>query len=294
MTLVIAAVGGVLLADYFITLLRAHDNFGQSALLTALNAVIKLILFYLFINLFSFTLNLATLAFVVSPLLVAFIAWPLAPKLSSSISASQISISGLFHFSKWLALWGITASLASRMDIILLGKLSSAYQTGLYSAALKIASGFTLLGSSLSTVLTPKISRLINQPQQLQHRFIQIFQLVAIMSLGMIGIAILSPWFIPLLFGVSYQPAVTIFYYLTLAAIFFILALPANVTLLALGHSKSIGLLSILQLIIVTAVGLLIIPGLGGGGAALALTVSYLVVFLISTAYAIKKVFNFS
>lgn len=293
-TLAIAAIGGTLLADYFVTLLRAHDNFGQSALLTILNAVFKLVLFYLFTIILAPTLNSITLAFVISPIMVVFVAWSLAPKLPRTTSTSQISVPELFHFSKWITLWGITASLASRMDIILLAKLSSTYQTGLYSAALKIASGFTLLGSSLSTVLTPKISRIIHQPELFKHRFVQTFQLVTLLSLGMIGIAGLSPWLIPFLFGLSYQPAVAIFYPLTLASIFFILALPANVALLALGHSKSIGLLSSLQLMVVTIIGLLIIPHLGGQGAALSLIASYLVVFLISTAYAIKKVFNFS
>lgn len=291
MALAFASVGIVLLGDYFISLLRAQESFGKAAFLTAANPIFKIIVLGLVMTFNQANLLTTTLAYVSGVFAVTGLGFFFTPSLKPTSASPPHLKANLFHFAKWMAVWGMAASLASRIDIILLGKLASAYQAGIYAAALKVATGFTLVGGSLSSVLTPKISRLAHQPAQLKLRFSQIFKLVALLSLGMVGVAIVSSWFIPVLFGDSYIEAVPIFYSLTLAAIFFILALPANVTLLALGHSKLIGFASLIQLVIVVAVGLLAIPRLGGQGAALALIISYLLIFIINTGYAVKKIF---
>ena len=221
---------------------------------------------------------MAILGFLLSPQLKPV---PLPPQIKTDI----------IHFSKWLALWGMAASLASRIDVILLAKLSSAYQTGIYSAALKVAAGFTLIGGSLSTVLTPKLSRLAHQPVELKRKFILITRLTAVLIAGMLVLAVLSAWFIPWLFGPQYLASVPIFRILTLAAMLFIAALPANVSLVSLGLSKWIGLSSLLQLAIVTLVSLLLIPQLGGQGAAWAVAISYAAVLILTSFYAVKKIF---
>lgn len=288
-SLAFAGVSTVLVADYFISLLRAHEQFARAAFLTAANAVFKVAFISLILLAVPPNLFLITLAFVASPAAIAIMGFFLSPQIKPVNIPSQVK-TDVIDFSKWLAVWGIAASLASRIDIILLGKLSSAYQTGIYSAALKVASGFTLLGGSLSTVLTPKVSRLAHQPMELKRKFIQITQLAAVLIIGMIILAVLSAWFIPRLFGQEYLASVPIFRILTLAAIFFIAALPANVGLVALGLSKWIGLSSLLQLFIVATVGYLVIPVLGGQGAAWATVISYASVLILTTFYAVKKI----
>ena len=290
-SLSVASISGVLIADYFISLLRAYEKFAIAALLTAANAGFKIVFIGLLIFLSTPNLFLITLAFVASPAAMAILGFFLSPQVKSAPIPPQVK-TDIIHFSKWLAVWGMAASLASRIDIILLGKLSSAYQTGIYSAALKVASGFTLIGAALSTVLTPKVSRLAHQPQQLRRKFIQITRLAAVLIVGMAIVAISSIWFIPLLFGPEYQASVPIFRILTLSAMLFIAALPANVSLVSLGLSKWIGLSSLLQLVIVILIGLLLIPRLGGQGAAWAIVTSYAAVLLLTNFYAVKKIFT--
>ncbi|OGY19144.1 MAG: hypothetical protein A2784_00090 [Candidatus Chisholmbacteria bacterium RIFCSPHIGHO2_01_FULL_48_12] len=289
--LAFAGVSTVLIADYFISLLRAHDQFATAAFLTTANAGFKIVFIGLVILVSpSPSLVLITLAFIASPAAVGILGLFLSPQVKPVSIPPQVK-TDIIHFSKWLAVWGMAASLASRIDIILLGKLSSTYQTGIYSAALKVASGFTLIGAALSTVLTPKISRLAHQPEELKRKFIQITQLAGVLIIGMIVLAVLSAWFIPWLFGLEYLAAIPIFRILTLAAIFFIAALPANVSLISLGLSKWIGLSSLLQLAIVSLVGVLLIPRLGGQGAAWAVTASYAAVLTLANFYAVKKIF---
>ncbi len=286
-----ASVSTVLIADYFISLLQAHERFAKAALLNAANAIFKIIFIGLVLLLSTPSLLLITLAFVASPTATSILALFLSPKIKSTPVPIQVK-TDIINFSRWLALWGITASIASRVDIILLGKLSTAYQTGIYSAAIKIASGFTLIGSSLSSVLTPKFSRLVHQPEQLQLNFIRLIKLVILLILGMLTIALLSSWFIPWLFGADYVASVSIFRTLTLAAILFMAALPANVSLISLGFSKWVGLSSLLQLIIVTLFGFLFIPSFGGQGAAWAVVISSAVVLVFNSFYAVKKIFT--
>ena len=290
-SLAFLSISGVLVADYFISLLRAYEQFATAAFLTVVNAGFKIVFIGLLISFSSpVSLLLVTLAFVASPTATAILGFALTPRIQSVPIPPQVK-TDIIHFSKWLAVWGMAASLASRIDIILLGKLSSAYETGIYSAALKVASGFTLIGAALSTVLTPKISRLAHQSQVMKRKFVQIAGMAIVLIISMALVAIASIWFIPFLFGPQYQASVPIFRILTLAAMLFIAALPANVSLVALGSSKWIGLSSLVQLVIVIVVGLLLIPRLGGQGAAWGIVASYFAVALLTNFYAVKKIF---
>ena len=292
LTITIAAVGGILLVDFVITLLQAYELFVKSALVLLAVAVLKLIFFTLLILTHQLTILGVTLAFVITPLLASLLGLSFIPRKIFAAKTTKIVTKKLFHFSKWMALWGVTASLAGRIDILLLGKLTSTFETGIYSAASRLATGFIIIGSSFAAVLTPKISRVIGDSNELKRQFKLIWKVVALLIVSIIGVAIISTWLIPFMFGSDFVQSVLIFQSLSLGLIFFVANIPANVSLLALGHSKWIGLLSLIQLIVAIALSLILIPQLGAQGAAIAIVGSYLTAFLLSTTYAIKKIYS--
>jgi len=285
----IAAASGILFSDFFIIFLQAYEKFARSAATLLSTAFFKLILIIPLILSQTTTVLSITTIFVITPIFAALVGFALTPKEFLKAKTSKKVTSELFHFSKWMALWGVTASLAGRIDILFLGKFASAYETGIYSAASRLVLGFIIIGSSFAAVLVPKLSRVVDSKTELIRQFKLIWKVVVLLVIGIIFSALISPWIIPLIFGNSFVQSVLVFQSLSVAAIFFMLSIPSNTTLLALGHSKFIGSLSLIQLIIVTALSITLIPQLGAQGAAIALILAYALVFALSTTYAFKK-----
>ncbi len=281
----------ILIFYFFNGLIQAYEQFIKSAVLIIFNALLRIIALILVIVASQVTVFNAVAVFTISSLATLPLGWWLIPKDFLQGQKPQTAIKDIFNFSKWMALWGITAAISGRIDILLLGKLSTPFETGIYSVGLNIASGFILLGSAFGTVLTPKVSRVQHDKIILKNLFQKIYLIMPFIWLGMIVIALASSWFIPLLFGSMYQSSVTIFYLLTLGCVFFIANLPSNISLLAMGHSRLIGLLSLCQLIIVTAIGWWLIPQYGAIGAAIAVTIAYFFTWVLTTAHAIKHIY---
>ena len=288
----IAFASGILIVDYFITLHQAYEQFVKSASLLLALGIIRIISVLFLIVTNNVSVLSLTWAFVITPLIVSVFAFWLTPKDFLKASPTKPVVKKLINFSKWMALWGVTASLAGRIDILLMGKLTSAYETGIYSVAARLATGYIIIGGSFASVLTPKISRLIADKTELRRQFRLLWKVVFALIIGMIGLAFLSRWFIPFIFGGEYIQSVLVFQSLTIALIFFIANIPANVNLLSLGHSKLIGTIPAVQLVIVVSIGWWLIPSLGAQGAALALIISYFVAFVLSTSYAVKKIYS--
>lgn len=292
LSLAVAASGGILLTDFFILLLQSYEKFFRSAITLIAVAALKLVILLSLLLTSTVSIISVTAAFVVTPALAAGLGAILSPREFLKVNGVRQVTKELFNFSKWMAVWGVTASLAGRVDILLLGKLASAYETGIYAVASRLNMGYIIIGSSFASVLVPKISRMVSKPKQLKHQFVLVSKVVVLLTLGIVAIAFFSRWLIPALFGQQYFPSILVFQSLSLSAIFFVASLPANTTLLSLGFSRFIGSLSVLQLAIVLAVGFRLIPLFGAQGAAAALIASYATAFLLSTGYALRQVFR--
>lgn len=292
LTITIIASGGILFSDFFISLLQAYERFLHSALVMLAVAILKIV--FLIFLLITNTANIlyTTIAFVITPLLGSIFG---ASITSLSFIRTKITTKitkPLFTFSKWMALWGVTASLAGRVDILLLGKLASSYETGIYSAASKLAMGYIMIGSSFASVLVPKVSRIVSSKTEMKRLYKLIWQTVSVLILSAFVFAFIAKWIVPFVFGRDFVQSTLVFQSLTVGIIFFLGSIPSNVSLLALGYSKWIGTLSFLQLAIVLSIGWLLIPDFGAQGAAIALILAYFSTFIFSTIYAFKKIFS--
>ena len=191
-----------------------------------------------------------------------------------------------------MALWGITASLAARLDVFLLAKLTSDYETGLYAAAARLITIFIWAQAAFNTVLEPKTARFIHDLVLLKANFLKMILGVALAILGIIILIPLSPLILPWLLGQEIALSIRIFQILLVGMIFFVATTPSMVTLMATGRSKIIGALSTLQLIASLGLHLWLIPRLGGLGAAIAVTTTYIVTFILATFGGLKIIRN--
>ena len=82
------------------------------------------------------------------------------------------------------------------------------YQTGLWQAMVKLSDNYTLVFTSLiSMVYYPRVAALVNQPEALRRYVRQVFFiLVPAIALGLLLFYVLQQWFIILLFNAKFLP----------------------------------------------------------------------------------------
>ena len=132
----------------------------------------------------------------------------------------------------------------------------------------------------------------MHDKKELRRQILLVAQSIGVLIVGMLVLASLSHIIVPGLFSTKYAEASLVFQSLTIASIFFMCSIPANISLLALGRSKFIGLVSIVQVSVLIGLSLWLVPIWGAQGAAFALGCAYFSSFIMSTSYAFKTIFS--
>lgn len=278
----------LLVGGFFSSYLRARQEFLKDAIFQGIRGFFRAILIFLLFWLNKLSLMNAVLTF-------SFYHWPFLPLIFLFIPLSFLKsrpskeiYKKLFSFSGWIYLWALTATLHSRLDIFMLERLRSSYETGIYAVATKPLTIFLTLINSFNLVLLPKISSITS----MEHfsRFFKklILALIGLVVLILVGIVVAEP-LISLLFGSQYLPAVRILRILLLGIIFMGLNLPFMSTLTAWGKTQVIGLISTGQLILVALSNLFLIERFGGMGAAITYNLSNVFALLLSLIFYLRE-----
>lgn len=281
---------GTLISGFFSAMFLGYQKFFLNGLFTALIGIFRIIFVLLLINFnYAYIFTFALAAYL--PFwLIAFLAFFLKPAEILWQPVSRKTTTELFHFTKWLSLLMTTATIHTKLDILMLARLSTPLETGIYSAASRLSQSFNLLISSFGTVLGPKMAK-IGEKNALKARTKKIFFGTVLVIIFMLAVILFASFIIPLLFGREYASAIFSFQILMLGMILFMLATPIISSLYALGKSKVIGLISLCQLILVLSVNLYLIPLYGGVGAAIAFVLSQALSLIISS-FALIKIYH--
>ena len=280
--------GIFLISEFFSSLFQAREQFSYRSILLIIYGITRLLTLILLASFKLVGIVPFLIAFLAGPLIVSILSYWLTPKAFTSPSLPKEIIAPVFHFSKWMALWGVTASLASRLDVILLGKFASESATGIYAAASRLTILIMTAHGAINTVLEPKTARLIHDLSLLKRNFNKMMIVFTLLSLIIFSLIPLAPLIIPWLLGPTAQPAITIFQVLIIGTALQILTTPAAITLMATGHSKIIGLLSLMQLGVVLGLQLWLIPQFYAFGAAISVVTGFGLVCLIANFSTLK------
>lgn len=95
----------------------------------------------------------------------------------------------LFRFSRWLFLSSLIGFVATRSTDFILGRTVGAHGLGIYAISLEVASmPSTELIAPLNRAAYPAYSRLSRDPPELQRRFIEVFGIIAMVSIPACGL----------------------------------------------------------------------------------------------------------
>jgi O-antigen/teichoic acid export membrane protein len=258
-------------------------NLGYSATRTVIIVIIAL--------LGRLNVLLAVGAYAASSILGVVFSLPFLPRVIGNLNKPTRSQSReLLRFSAHLGLGKIAANIASRIDVQMLYPLAGAFATAQYGIAQRVAFLYMLFSSSAGAVIAPKIAS-ISDRNEVKSYAQKIILLTAVLLLGLIfGIVVADP-LIPLLFGDKYPGIVPVVRWMLIATIPFLLNLtPVNLVIYFQKDSKLIGFLSVIQLGIVIALNIALIPRIGVFGPVVAYAAGNTLVGLV-TWYKVRNLF---
>jgi O-antigen/teichoic acid export membrane protein len=192
-------------------------------------------------------------------------------RFDSQIFKNGLLYAGKAYFSTMLA-YGV-----SRCGVVILGHYSGQAQVGIYSIAAQFSDVLLIIPSTAASVLFPGLMRL-PAAEQYPYAVKVTIKIGILMFILSAGVAILSPWVIPRVFGDSFAGASTVLWW----------SLPGTYMLsVANIMSQYLGAQGIPRLYLgIWAVGLfvclacafLLVPLLGASGIAASLSVAYTII----------------
>lgn len=190
----------------------------------------------------------------------------------------------LFNFSKWIALTRIFSVAVSRIDVILLAALSSTFEAGIYAAASRITMLFTLMVSTLGSVIAPRFSA-FNEKKQVTDYLKKISLLIGVIAIGMGLSALLAHPIVYIVFGAKYLSAIPVFQAMTFAMIPFLLGIiTINPLIYSFNQPRFVAATTLIQVVLIVILDVILIPSYGAMAPAISLFLSNMIV-LILTGY---------
>ncbi len=191
----------------------------------------------------------------------------------------------IFSFLLFTNLNASSRLLDQRIDLLVLGWLSTPAATALYDVGRRLVYQFQTLFGPFNTAAYPEISRLIARGEYLQVTSVQkkLTKSIAIVVIPLcLGLTILFPLVIPLLFGEDYAAAVPLAQVMVWGLPFWVTLIWMPGFLLSLGRVRLVTMLTWATTVFYLVALVIGISSLGSMGAALAVTMRYVVWFTLA------------
>lgn len=291
-----------LLHSHFIGLFQSLFEIRLRNFLSFAQIVTEAALFFIFLNFFSMGVRggvIASLAsvggaFVLETFLLfrrmRRVTWTLEPLLMKS----------LLGFGLKSHVGNILKDLSYRLDVLILGLFLPSRDIGFYVVAVTVTEVLWVIPDAVGLVLLPRVARMTKDESR---RFTPLVNMVVtvtalLVAAGMYGI---SGFFLPLVFGKDYTPALSALWILIPGALFMVVWKILANDLLGRGHPVGYSVSSAVSLIVMVVFDFILAPHYGIRGAAVASSLSYLcatvvivVAYIKTTGLATRDLFNLS
>ncbi|HIH33515.1 MAG TPA: flippase [Candidatus Diapherotrites archaeon] len=233
-------------------------------------------------------------AFFLSGLLTAILGFFIVVKKFSAFKPE-------FDFSFWksllfqnipFALNSFFSSFSGRISTVLLSLLQGSFAVGIYSAAYKFLEGLQALPTLIVMPVYPVMSRyFLSSKAELQKAYYFAFKLLFILTLPLsFGVSVLALPLVQLLFGSSFSQSMLVLQILVWSIFFTFVNSASSNLLFAADRQKTVALFSGIGAFLTVALSLYLIPKISFTGAATAVLLSSMLVFLLSFIAAQKVV----
>lgn len=191
----------------------------------------------------------------------------------------------------WLILYGVTTQLFSQTNVIMLSVLGTRYDVAEFGVASKYYSVILILLPSIKTVLRVRMSKAEMTHSTTRQRAFALrwFRRTAALFAVAVAVCIVGAQFVfPVLNGSQYNDAILTFQILCVSAYFAYLLAPSSALIMSLNRYRLQFRISVFALGVNLAGNWLLIPVFGSSGAAIATTVSQLVLNVLMTVVVFR------
>jgi O-antigen/teichoic acid export membrane protein len=199
---------------------------------------------------------------------------------------------GLFNYGFPLLLASFGYIVIGQIDVMMLTKFRTLAEVGVYSVVLPTAMLLITIGSSLAEVMIPFVSeywaakKFERLKKVIEETYQKAFIFIIPISLVLL---VFSDFVITILFGSDFRFGSDALRILSLGSIFFSVATINNSIISAIGKPKVVTKIILVAAVLNVILNLLLIPPYGLIGAAIATTVAYLFVLLLSL-YFVQRI----
>jgi O-antigen/teichoic acid export membrane protein len=260
---------GVMVANY-----QAKQHFKQFAFMNIFHNLLK-ILAVVFIS-FSFIQNehLEYFIYAYSFSVVFILLFLLLTNIKNISFKNHFDITHFIEIYKlgfWIFLSALIVIFMMRLDLFMLQKLDTSESVGLFAVVLTTNSIFILILSSLTSTLLPKVNNYLEN-NTIDSYIKKLFSFKWYILIFTVVMIVLSPLFINIFFGDTYEKSILAFQILALSYFFSFYAAPLSLVIINKNKAHLLSIMNFFQLIIMFILNLILIPKYGLNGAAISLS----------------------
>lgn len=203
-----------------------------------------------------------------------------------------------FHTKTWLtsllplSFIAGAAIINSKLDLFMLGILSSKVDVGLYSVALQIAGAIIIGQTIVNSIIAPKIARIYanGDARKLQKLVTQACQISSIFAvLCLIIVLLFGQLLIETVFGLDFGTAYNTTLIVCVGFVFSAMVGPVVLTLNMTGHERTTARVIGFSAVMNAVLNVLLIPRYGAEGAAVATSITTIVIQAVLCLEVYKK-----
>lgn len=279
-------IGGVMFLAVVSTYVQAVQRFTLSATLQASKGLVRLAVVGVLLIAGVHSLTWLLGAYVAVPwLLFACLYWVIpSPYRSLGLTAEPATVAHirrtLVRFSFWITVWSFLTVISSRVDQLFISRYLGLSEVALYAVGMQFIVVFTFGLQSISAVLSPKINALTTKADIRAFAFrVTKWMLPLTFIVGLIIFP--SRYLLPLFFGATYAPAMSIY---TSLAFVYLLNFPLvslSLIITAFNATEFTAVSSVVQMVIAVVGNILFIPLYGIMGA----VITFAVVIVVTQVY---------
>jgi O-antigen/teichoic acid export membrane protein len=213
-------------------------------------------------------------AYGLSAAIVGAFAFVALARIAGGFAISAEVVRSVVSFSKWLFAANLVYLLFQRLDVFILTAFASLTDVGQYGVALRVVQVVAVLTGTLATALLPRASRAAHAPALLWTYLKQCAILSALIALAAVVAGLAAPLLVSAFFGAGYEAAASIVRVYLIGTLLVGIYTPLSQLLVAEAKPRRMMYLALVKLCVISGAGVLLVPRLGGVGAALALTLS--------------------
>jgi O-antigen/teichoic acid export membrane protein len=202
---------------------------------------------------------------------------------------SKREMSKLWTFGWPLVFHAVSGTLLASVDRFMLEVMQGAAEVGVYGLAYTFGAGTTFVFSALAMYFEPLVYRHAENEEKTEH-WLGVYTLLCFGVVGITGVVIVValPYVILPLYGAEYESTLVITPVIVAGHALLPLYLQSNYRLTVYNQTKRLAIASAAALLVNVVVNVLLIPELGGYGAAIATVVGHAVLAFYAFRESIK------